>query len=269
MLAINTNIGSLIAQRNINKINRESETSIQRLSSGLRINSAKDDAAGLAISSKLESQVKGLNVAIRNANDATSLVQTAEGALGTMSNIFQRMRELAVQAKNASYSDIDREKLDAEYQELATEAQRIATDTNFNGKSIISGDSGTFSFQIGHESSQTLDVETSDAGDYLATVGDLTSSANASTEIDALDDALDALNVDRATYGAAMSRLEFTVENLSTSIQTASATKSRIMDADYAAETSALSRNQILQQTSVAMLAQANQMPKLVLNLLS
>ena len=268
MLSIGTNINSLIAQKNLQKTNLAMETATQRLSSGLRINSAKDDAAGLAIATRFDSQIRGMNMAIRNANDATSLVQTADGAVSTMGDIFQRMRELAVQATNASYSADDRAKLNTEYQELATEATRIANDTNFNGLSIISGNAGTFSFQVGSESGQTLDVDTTDAADYLTTPGDLTSAANAQTAIGALDTALDSINTDRATYGAALSRLEFTVSNLGNSVQAASASRSRIMDADFAAETAALSKNQILQQAGVSMLAQANQMPKLVLNLL-
>ena len=264
---INTNMLSLNAQRNLSASQNVLSSAMQRLSSGLRVNSAKDDAAGIAIASRMDAQARGMSVAIRNANDATSMVQTAEGALGTMSDIFQRMRELAVQASNPSNGTGDLANLDAEYQELGAEVTRIATTTKFNGQAVIEADAATFSFQVGANSGDTLDVTTTDASGYL-TLGDLTSNANADTEIGALDTAMDSLNTDRATYGAALNRLQFTVSNLQNSYENQASARGRIMDADYAVETSNLTRAQVLQQAGTAMLAQANAAPNTVLSLL-
>lgn len=267
-LTLNTNLLSLNTQKIINNNQSATATAMQRLSSGLRINSAKDDAAGLAIGSKMDSQIRGLNVAIRNSNDGTSLLQTADGALGTMSDIFQRMRELSVQASNGSYGTTDYTQLDKEYQSLATEATRIATDTKFNGLDILKGKAGAFDFQIGADAGQTLSVTTTDATTYLATPGSLSSSANATTAIGALDTALASLNTDRSNYGAGLSRLEFTAQNLRTSVENQTASRSRIMDADYAQESATLAKQQVLQQAGIAMLAQANQQPQQILSLL-
>lgn len=267
-LTINTNIASLTAQRNLAKTNDLAAVAMQRLSSGLRINSARDDAAGLAIGTKMDSQVRGLNVAVRNANDASSLVQTADGGLDTISSIYQRMRELSVQAANEAYSTTDRAQLNTEYQQLAAEATRVAGATSFNGQKITAGDAGAFSFQVGANAGETLTVTTTDATTYLAAPGDLTSAANASTAIGALDTALDSINTDRSVYGAALNRLDFTVQNLRTSSENQAAARSRIMDADFAQETGALARQQVLQQAGIAILAQANQMPNTILSLL-
>lgn len=267
-LAINTNISSLNTQRILGKTQNLQQTAMQRLSSGLRINSARDDAAGLAIGTRMDAQVRGLNVAVRNANDGISMIQTADGALDTMSSLFQRMRELSVQAANGSYGTTDYTQLDTEYQELASEVDRIANSTKFNGLAVLSTDAGNFDFQVGANVGDTMSVTTGDATGYLATVGDLTSAANANTAIGALDTAIDSLNSDRSVYGATLNRFDFTIQNLEASSENQAAARGRIMDADFAQETANLSRQQVLQQAGIAMLSQANQMPNMILSLL-
>ena len=262
---INTNTVSLNAQRNLNTSQGSLATSMQRLSSGLRVNSAKDDAAGLAIAERMNTQVRGINVAVRNANDGISLAQTAEGALATVSEALQRMRELAVQAANGSNGTSDRANLNAEYQQLSGEITRVATQTKFNGLAIIGADAGTKTFQIGANVGDTLDVTTT----AITTVaGDLTTVANANTALGAIDGKLDQINTDRATYGAAMSRFSFAISSLQIAGENQTAARGRIMDADFAAETANLSRANILQQAGNAMVAQANQLPQQVLQLL-
>ena len=267
-LVLNTNINSLIASTNLAKTQRSQAVSMERLTSGLRINSAADDAAGLAIGMSMQVQIGGMQVGQRNANDAISLVQTADGALSTMGNIFSRMRDLATQASNGTYQAADYTQMDKEYQQLASEASRIATSTSFNGQKIISTDSGATTFQVGANVGDTISVTTGDATAYLATPGALTDAATATTAMGALDTALTSLNGDRAVYGASQNRLEFTTQNLATSIQNTQAARSRIMDADYSAESTNLARTQVLQQAGVAMLAQSNQSANLVLSLL-
>jgi len=262
---INTNVVSLNAQRNLNTSQSSLATSMQRLSSGLRVNSSKDDAAGLAIADRMNAQIRGTNVAIRNANDGISLAQTAEGALATVTDALQRMRELSVQAQNASNGTSDRADLDAEYQQLSAEITRIATQTKFNGTAIVGAGAGSQVFQIGANNGDTLTVTTT----AVTTVaGDLTTAANASTALAAIDVKLDSITTDRAQYGAAMSRFGMAISNLSITGENQSAARGRIMDADFAAETANLSRAQILQQAGTAMVAQANQVPQTVLALL-
>ena len=262
---INTNLASMNAQRNTSMSQSALATAMQRLSSGLRVNSAKDDAAGLAIGERMNAQVKGMNVAIRNANDGISLAQTADGALATLSEALQRMRELAVQAINGSNSAGDRANLDTEYQALSAEITRIATQTKFNGISIIDTGAGAQVFQVGANTGDTLTVTTA----AITTVaGDLLNAANASTALGALDTKLDTINTNRATYGAAMNRFSFAISNLQIGAENQAAARSRIMDADFAAETANLSRAQILQQAGNAMVAQANQLPQQVMALL-
>jgi flagellin len=283
---INTNIASLNAQRNLATSQSSLSVSMQRLSSGLRVNSAKDDAAGLAIAERMNAQVKGMNVAVRNANDGISLAQTAEGALGKVGDALQRMRELAVQARNSSNSDADKDSLDKEFGELAKEIQRVLGGTTFNGKNILGTQSGTLSFQVGANttSDDTIDITTTDmttaaeittvAGTYgsvASTRAKIDSTANSTaikTVIDDIDSALDKVNSERATMGASQSRFDAVISSLQISIENQSAARSRIMDADFAAETSNLSRSQILQQAGNAMVAQANQLPQQVLTLL-
>jgi flagellin len=266
-MTINTNVQSLNAQRNTSTNSMSLSTSLQRLSSGLRINSARDDAAGLAIADRMNAQIKGINVAIRNANDGISLAQTAEGALSTVTDVLQRMRELAVQAQNGSNGTSDRTNLDTEYQQLSSEISRIAGQTKFNGKAIVGADAGATSFQVGANNGDTLSITTTDVTNLL-TAGDVTTAANASTAVAALDTALDTITTNRATYGAAMNRFQFAISNLQITGENQSAARGRIMDADFAAETANLSRAQILQQAGTAMVAQANQLPQNVLSLL-
>lgn len=263
---INTNVSSLNAQRNLNTSQSSLATSMQRLSSGLRVNSAKDDAAGLAIADRMNAQVKGINVAIRNANDGISLAQTAEGALSTVTDVLQRMRELAVQAQNGTNGTSDRANLDTEFQQLSQEITRIANQTKFNGTAIVGASgAGAQVFQVGANNGDTLTITTS----AVTTVtGGLTTAALASTAVSDIDAALNTITTSRATYGAAMSRFEFAISNLQISGENQSAARGRIMDADFAQETANMSRAQILQQAGTAMVAQANQLPQNVLSLL-
>jgi flagellin len=264
-MTINTNVVSLNAQRNLNGSQASLATSMQRLSSGLRVNSARDDAAGLAIADRMNAQIRGINVAIRNANDGISLAQTAEGALATITDALQRMRELAVQAQNGSNSSGDRDNLDTEYQALSAEITRIAGQTKFNGIAIIGAGATSNVFQVGANNGDTLTIATSQV---TTVAGDIKTAATASTALAAIDSKLDAINTDRATYGAAMSRFSMAIQNLQITGENQSAARGRIMDADFAAETSNLSRAQILQQAGSAMVAQANQLPNQVLALL-
>ena len=264
-LSINTNLLSLNAQRNLGTSQMSLATSMQRLSSGLRINSAKDDAAGLAIAARMDAQIRGINVAIRNANDGISLAQTAEGALSTVTDALQRMRELAVQAQNGSNGTSDRANLDTEYQQLSAEITRIAAQTKFNGIAIVGAGAGAQTFQVGANNGDTLTITTV----AVTTVaGGVTTAAAASTAVAAIDTALDTITSNRATYGAAISRFGMAISNLSITGENQTAARGRIMDADFASETANLSRAQILQQAGTAMVAQANQQPDLVMNLL-
>jgi flagellin len=273
-LVLNTNIASLNTQRAVSKTQGTMSQAMERLSSGLRVNSAKDDAAGLAIGTRMEGQIRGLNVAARNANDGISMIQVADGALSTIGDMMLRMRELAVQASNGSYADngTDLAALDAEYQSLATGISDMASQTKFNGLAIIAGQAATFSLQVGANNGDTFDITTTDASAYdvkgAAGTNTLLTTAGAQTAITDLDTAIDALNTDRGSYGAALNTLDFTVKNLQNAAENQSAAKSRIMDADYSAETAALSKAQVLQQAGVAMLAQANQQPQQILSLL-
>lgn len=281
---INTNINSLNAQRNTNSAQLSLSTSMQRLSSGLRVNSAKDDSAGLAIAERMQAQVRGMNVAMRNANDGISLAQTAEGALGKVSDSLQRMRELAVQARNATNTTDDKTSLDKEFGELAKEIQRVLGGTTFNGKAILAAaDAGTQTFQVGANTStnDVVEVVTTDMtanSDVKAVAGDDNQGANRAaitgdaaaikTVIDNIDKAINTVNGERATLGASQNRFDAVIANLQVSVENQSAARSRIMDADYASETANLARAQILQQAGNAMIAQANQMPQQVLSLL-
>ena len=262
---INTNISSLNSQRHLNSSQTSLATSMERLSSGLRVNSSKDDAAGLAIADRMNAQIRGTNVAIRNANDGISLAQVAEGALATVTDALQRMRELAVQAQNGTNGTGDRSNLDTEYQQLSAEITRIATQTRFNGAAIVGAGAGPQTFQVGANNGDTLTVTTTAV---TGVAGGLTTAAAASTALAAIDTSLDVITTNRATYGAAMSRFEFAISNLRISGENQSAARGRIMDADFAAETAELSRSQILQQAGTAMVAQANQLPQQVLQLL-
>jgi flagellin len=274
MASINTNLMSLNAARNLSTSQNAMSIAVQRLSSGLRVNSAKDDAAGLAIAERMNAQARGMNVAIRNANDAISLSQTAEGALSAVGNSLQRMRELAVQSANASNGSGDRTNLQAEYAQLAAEVTRVLTGTKFNGVDLLST-AATLTFQVGANNVATdqVDVATTDltagAGVTAAVGADIsTSQASAQAAIASVDNAIGEITSARATFGAAQNRFESVIGNLQVAAENQTASRSRIMDADYAAETSNLTRAQILQQAGTAMLAQANQMPQTVLTLL-
>jgi flagellin len=276
---INTNIASLNAQRNLNGSQTALATSMQRLSSGLRVNSAKDDAAGLAIAERMNAQVRGMNVAIRNANDGISLSQTAEGALAKVGDALQRMRELAIQARNSTNSSSDKDSLNKEFVELQNEISRVVAGTTFNGKHILGADATTLTFQIGANTTtdDVIEVTTAD----MSADSDITAITSTSSAIDqnadaseiaavisAIDTALDSVNDTRATYGATQSRFDAIISNLQQSVENQAAARSRIMDADFAAETAAMSRAQILQQAGTAMVAQANQLPQQVMQLL-
>ncbi len=272
---INTNILSMTAQANLNSTQNSLATSIQRLSSGLRINSAMDDPAGLAISMRMGTQVSGMQVAIRNANDAISLSQVADGTLGTVSNMLQSMRDLAVQAANGTNGTSDLANLQTEFTSLAGEINRELSQTTFNGKAILGSDAGTTSYQVGANANQSVNLVTTNlaSSSTVTTVTlDTTSIASggstAAAMITSIDSALTAVNTERAKYGADESEFQGVISNLQIGVTNQSAAESRIRDADYAQETSNLTRAQILQQAGTAMLAQANALPQSVLNLL-
>ena len=274
---INTNIASLNAQRNSATSQSAMAVAMQRLSSGMRVNSAKDDAAGLAIAERMTTQVRGMNVAVRNANDGISLAQTAEGALGKVGDALQRMRELAVQGRNATNTTADLGSLGKEFTELANEIKRVTAGTTFNNRAILAGDSGTQTFQIGANTTadDRVDVKTknmSTEGTITAVTGATFDDTVATTDMDQIindiDDAIDTTSAERAVLGASQNRFDAVISNLMVSVENQSAARSRIMDADYASETANLSRSQILQQAGTAMIAQANQMPQQVLSLL-
>lgn len=276
-LFINTNVASLNAQRNLGKSQLSLNKSMQRLSSGLRINSAKDDAAGLAISDRMTSQVRGLNQAVRNANDGISMAQTAEGALQETTNLLQRMRELAVQSANDSNTASDRSSLDAEFKQLVSEIDRIATTTAFNNQVLLSGGFSNTSnaiFHVGANANQTisLNIGAARAADIGSTVAvsnlSITTRADANSTISIVDAAIADIDSLRGNLGAVMNRLESTIANLSNVSENIVASRSRILDADIAMETSSMTKSNILQQAGVSVLAQANQTPQLALSLL-
>ncbi|MCW5635793.1 MAG: flagellin FliC [Rubrivivax sp.] len=281
---INTNLVSLNAQRNLSTSQSSLAVAMQRLSSGLRVNSAKDDAAGLAIAERMNTQMRGMNVAMRNANDGISMAQVGEGALGKVSDMLQRMRELAVQAANGTNTDVDRNSLNDEYLQLARESQRTLGGTQFNGQNILAT-TLTSTFQVGANTDAALDQISVSAFDWTQSVT-ITAAVGAAVGTDpttlisgtdgsfalaamaAIDLAIDSINAQRAAFGAVQNRFENVISNLMVGAENQAAARSRIMDADYAAETAALSRAQILQQAGNAMVAQANQLPQQVLQLL-
>jgi flagellin len=303
MTVINTNTAATITANALTKNERAMSQTMERLSTGQRINSAADDAAGLAISSRMTSQINGLNMAVRNTNDAISMVQTADGALVEVTNMLQRMRELAVQASTGTLSATDNDALDTEFHALRQEINRVALNTEHNGSAVFASDGASAtSLQVGANASQTIDVtfnnfqtlssstatgdgtDTTQAnskfgGTLLDTTGDGSGNAGfgslrldtatlATAAIYGLDDAIEAVNLERASYGAAINRLEYAADNLANVSQNTSASRSRILDADYASETTELARTQIIQQAGTAMLSQANQQAQSVLALL-
>jgi flagellin len=264
---INTNIPSLNAQRNLNSSQNALNTSLQRLSSGLRVNSAKDDAAGLAIGTRMDAQVRGMNVAIRNASDGISASQTAEGGLVEVTNALQRMRELGMQAANGTNTTAEIALMQQEYTQLSSEIDRIISSTKFNGVSVLQATAGT-TYQVGANSGDTISVAAVSIASGGFSLGSLSDNSSGVTAMAAIDSALNTVNSHRATLGAVQNRFESTIANLRVSVENTAAAKSRIMDADFAAETANLTRAQILQQAGTAMLAQANAIPQNVLTLL-
>lgn len=281
---INTNISSIVTRSYLSQNQASLEGAMERLSSGKRINSAADDAAGLAIASRMTTTVIGKEVATRNANDGISLIQTAESALGSISNILQRMRELAVQADNGTNSASDKASLQAEITQLLSEIQNTATKTSFNGISLLDGTTPNVTLHVGNGAADTLSFSigdnqttalghaelTLDALDVTGTTNVITTgSANGAQDaILAIDAALDQVSAKRAEFGALQNRLEFTVDNLTSSKSNTEAARSRIEDADMAAETSNMTKQRVLVQSAIAMLSQANQSPQMVLQLL-
>jgi len=281
-MTINTNINSLDAQRNASATQMSLSTSIQRLSSGLRVNSAKDDAAGLSIATRMDSQARGMNVAIRNANDGISMLQTAESGMQTVSDMLQRMRELTVQATNATNTSADINSLNQEYTQLSQEVGRTISAVQFNGQTLLTTTAAAgLDFQVGANAGQTINVGSAalnldqssisgvlSGGANAASSLDITTNLNNSANLAVIDSALQAVNDARANIGAAQSRFQNTINFLQSASENQTAAKGRIMDADFASETANLSRAQILQQAGTAMIAQANQLPQQVLSLL-
>ena len=263
---INTNVMALNAQRNLMTSSHSLANSVQRLSSGLRVNSAKDDAAGLAIASSMTSQIRGMNQSIRNANDGISLAQTADGALNEVTNMLQRIRELAVQSASGTYSTDDRANLQSEVTELGAQIDAIIADTTFNGVTVFGAADVTVDIQTGYGSADQTTLTVTGLDVSAASGADI--SAGATTVLDDVDDALAAVATTRASLGAGQSRLESVVNNLSNQVTNLSDARSRIEDADFSAETTNLAKAQILSQASTAMLAQANQSQSDVLSLL-
>ena len=293
MSVINTNVSATLTSNALAKNDRAMSQSMERLSTGQRINSASDDAAGLAIASKMTSQIRGLDQAVRNGNDAISMIQTADGAMVEVSNMLQRMREIAVQGASDTNTDTDRDALDIEFQSLEDQIQAISENTQWNGTNILDGQLGQVDFQIGANATQTISVTFEDlntaynssasatkslAGVFTTLDGstatddlevlDLQNKANASTAITQVDKALENINAHRATLGSTINRIEYAVDNLANVSQNASASRSRVQDANYATESTELARTQIIQQAGTAMLAQANQQSQSVLALL-
>ncbi len=278
-MVINTNSAATITANALNRNERAMGQAMERLSTGIRINSASDDAAGLAIASKMTSQINGLNQAVRNTNDAISMVQTADGAMIEVTEMLQRMAELAVQGATGTNASSDVLALETEFEALRDEIGRVVQNTQWNGTNLLDGDvTGTtndaeIDFQVGANASQTISV---DFGDFefgvdwttLTSTLDMDNATEATANITAISSAITVVNTQRATFGAAMNRLEYAADNLANISQNTTASRSRILDANYASETTELARTQIIQQAATAMLAQANQQPRTVLALL-
>jgi len=280
-LTVNTNVTSLAVQKNLNNAADALSTSMSRLSSGLKINSAKDDAAGLQIATRMSSQIRGQNVAVKNANDGISMAQTAEGALQESTNILQRMRELAVQARNGTNGTADQTATNAEFAQMSDELTRIAASTNLNGKNLLDGSAGTMTLQVGANTgtanhidltlSSKFDAVSLSVGSGTVVLTGATSAAAASNidnAITAIDAAIAAIGATRANLGASQNRLTSTISNLQNITENVTAAQGRVQDTDFAAETANLTKQQTLQQASTAVLAQANQLPSAVLKLL-
>ena len=280
MPVINTNVNALFSQGVLTKNARVMSNAMEQLSTGNRISSAKDDAAGMAIGQNMTQQIRGLNQAVRNANDGINMMQTAEGALTETSNMLQRMRELAVQSANGTVSDTQRGYLNTEFNKLSEQIDNIATNTTWNGMSLLNASSatglatsaGSFTFQVGSESGQTISISISNMGTMASGLGisalAISTASGASSAIATLGSALDTINNQRAIIGAGINQLTYAVDNLTNISQNVQASRSTIMDTDYASSTTTLAKSQIIQQAATAMLAQANQQPQSVLSLL-
>ena len=275
-LVVNSNIASITAATNLSGTQRVMEQAMDRLSSGKRINSAADDAAGLAISSRMTSQIRGLSQSIRNANDAISLAQTTEGALVEIESMLQRMRELAIQSETGTNENTDRGYMGDEFDELKTEISRVAKATKFNDQAVfndasVNVEDKNFTFAIGYNSVEAVDelaLSISALGSFGGATISIATQASVAGAMTAIDSELDVVRAERADLGATINRLNYTVDNMANIVVTTEAARSRIVDADFAAESAALSRAQILQQAGVAMLAQANAAQQGVLALL-
>ncbi|MBI5432663.1 MAG: flagellin FliC [Planctomycetes bacterium] len=269
-LRVNTNVAAMTAQRNLGAVTGRLQGNFARLSSGLRIATAADDAAGLGISERMRAQIRSYSTAGRNAQDGVSLAQTAEGAMQETSNILTRMRELAVQAANGTLTTTDRATLDTEFQALLSEVDRISSQTTFNGVQLLDGSSTGVSVQVGINASETISVALQDASSSTLGISgeDVTSVTNANTAIGVIDTAIDTVTGARGDLGAAQNRLTSTIASITNTRENLSAAESRIRDVDVALETSDLTRNSILQQAAVSILSQANVQPQLALTLL-
>ncbi len=277
MSKINTNVNALTATNALTKNSRDMQLTMQRLSTGQRINGASDDAAGIAIVTNMTSQITGLNAAVKNANDAVSMLQTADGALSEQSSLVQRMRELAVLAINDTYSTTQKSAMNTEFTALASQITSIATTTQWNGLGLLNGSAGggtgntsVMTFQVGANTTQTMTVTVASMGlgGLSLTTAGIGAAASATSALPDLDTALTVINTARATLGASINRLTHAIDNLNNVAQNATESRSKIADTDYAQATSDLARQQIIQQAGTAMLAQANQMPSMVLALL-
>ena len=276
MTVINTNISSIIGQNALTKNSRVLQSAMESLSTGSRINKSSDDAAGLSIRENMTSQIRGLNAAVRNANDAISMLQTADGALNEVSDMLQRMRELGTLAQNDTYSTAQRVALNDEFSALQSEIERVAENTQWNGMNLLDGTGGNwgggslFTFQVGANAGQTISVAI--AGMGIASLGISAVSIGTVTDardaVTALDDAISVLNTRRSVLGSVINRLTHAVDNLTNVSQNATEARSRVTDTDYASTTTELARAQIIQQAATAMLAQANQQPSMVMSLL-
>jgi flagellin len=277
MTVINTNTSAAYSQNAMKTNARFMSKAMEQLSTGSRVNSAADDAAGLAISQNMTSQIRGLNMAIRNVNDGINMMQTSEGAMVEQSNMLQRMRELAIQAMNGTNSDVQRGYLDKEFQELTSQIDQIAKDTMWNDQAVLKGgtalSASTFTFQAGQDAGQTISVTigamtASGLGIMTALPADITSAGSATAALDAISSALETINEQRAAIGAGINRMEYTADNLANISSNQTQSRSTIIDTDYAIATTELAKTQIIQQASTAMLAQANQQAQSVMALL-
>jgi flagellin len=268
-LVVNTNLFSMTAQKNLAVHSNKLAGSFAKLSSGLRIVSAADDAAGLGISERMRAQIRSLGMAQRNSQDGVSLVQTAEGALSEVSSNLIRMRELAIESANGTLNTADRTSLNDEFAELLNEIDRVATDTSFNGISLLDSAS-TISIQVGVDSGQTIDITTADMQTTALGINalDVTSAANASSALGTLDTAIDSIVTQRGSFGASQNRLSSAMRSIATAQENLSGAESRIRDVDVASETAELTKNRILQQAAASVLAQANTQPQLAMSLL-